>query len=80
LIRTRIDWAEEIARENGVVAENISFLIESLTVSQPSINKRTLIPKKATVKAKGIASATLDGVPTVKRFTYRSKVSFIVRQ
>ena len=80
LIRTWIDWAEEIAIENGVVAENISFLIESLTVSQPSINKRTLIPKKATVKAKGIASATLDGVPTVKRFTYRSKVSFIVRQ
>jgi hypothetical protein len=80
LIRTWVDWAEEIARENGVLAENIIFEPESLTFSQPSINKRTLIPKKTTIKAKGWVSALIDGVPYTKRFTYTNKVSFIARQ
>ena len=79
LIRTWIDWAEEIARENGVVAENISFVIESLTVSRPSINKRTLIPKKVTIKAKGRATAWIDDEFFDKKFSYTSKVSFIGR-
>jgi len=79
LVRTWIDWAEEIARENGVTATNISFDIQSLTTSQPSINKKTLIPKAAKIKAKGIASADVDGVPFVKKFSYTSKVSFVGR-
>jgi len=80
LIRTWVDWAREIARENGVLAENIIFETESLTFTQPSINKRTLMPKKATIKGKGWVSALIDGVPYAKRFTYTSKVSFINRQ
>ena len=56
-----MDWAEEIAREEGVTVSGINFDIESLTISQPSINKKTLIPKKATIKAKGIASALVNG-------------------
>ena len=79
LVRTWVDWAEEIARENGVVAEDINFSIESLTVSRPSINKRTLIPKKATIKAKGRATAWIDGEFFDKKFFYTSKVSFIGR-
>jgi hypothetical protein len=79
LISTWIDWAKEIALENGVVAEDINFNIESLTVSRPSINKRTLIPKKTTIKAKGRATARIDGEFFDKKFSYTSKVSFIGR-
>lgn len=77
LIRTWEDWAAEIAGEEGVTISGISFNIVSLTVSQPSINKKTLIPKKATVKAKGIASAWVNGVFYERKFSYTSKVSFI---
>ena len=69
----------EIALENGVVAEDIHFDILSLTVSQPSINKKTLIPKKAKIKAKGRATAWIDGEFFDKNFSYTSKVSFIGR-
>jgi hypothetical protein len=79
LVLTWIDWAEEIARENGVVAEDINFSILSLTVSQPSINKKTLIPKKTKITAKGRVSAWIDGEFFDKKFSYTSKVSFIGR-
>jgi len=77
LIDTWKNWAQEIAADKGVTVSDINFSIESLTISQPSINKKTLIPKKTTVKAKGSASALVNGEPFVKKFTYTSKVSFI---
>jgi hypothetical protein len=46
LIRTWADWAEEIALENGVSVTGISFYDINITISRPSISKRTLIPKK----------------------------------
>ena len=79
LKRTWVDWAEEIAREEGVTISGINFDIESLTISQPSINKRTLIPKKATIKAKGIASASVNSEYYERKFSYTSKVSFLGR-
>lgn len=80
LIDTWKNWAQEIAADKGVTVSNINFSIESLTISQPSINKKTLIPKKTTVKAKGLASALVNGEPFLKKFSYSSKVSFIVLQ
>lgn len=80
LIDTWKNWAQEIAADKGVTVSNINFSIESLTISQPSINKKTLIPKKTTVKAKGLASALVNGEPFLKKFSYSSKVSFMGRQ
>jgi hypothetical protein len=79
LKRTWVDWAAEIALEEGVTISDIDFDIESLTISQPSINKKTFIPKKATIKAKGIASAWVDGVFYERKFSYTSKVYFLGR-
>ena len=79
LKRTWVDWAAEIAREEGVTISGINFDIESLTISQPSINKKTLIPKKATIKAKGIASAWVNGEFYERKFSYTSKVYFLGR-
>ena len=79
LKRTWVDWAEEIASEEGVTISGINFVIESLTISQPSINKKTFIPKKATIKAKGIASALVNSEFYERKFSYTSKVYFLGR-
>jgi hypothetical protein len=80
LIDTWTNWAQEIADEEGVTVSGVVFHVESLTISKPSINKRTLIPKKTTVKAKGFVEASVNSEYYVKKFTYTSKVSFIGRQ
>jgi hypothetical protein len=80
LVTTWINWAEEIAAEEGVTVSDVNFTIESLTITKPALPKKTNIPKKATVKARGTASAWINGEFFVKRFTYSSKVSFIGRQ
>jgi hypothetical protein len=79
LISTWVDWAEEIAFENGVAVTDISFYDINITISRPSISKRTLIPKKTKITAKGRVSAWIDGEFFDKKFSYTSKVSFIGR-
>ena len=69
----------EVGNEYGVSVNSIGFSIESLTITQPSIPKKTLIPKKVTVKAKGWVSASVDGEYLTKRFSYSSKVSFLFK-
>lgn len=73
-------WLMEIAQEYGVSIGNISLSVESLTISEPGLPKKTNIPKKATIKAKGLVSATVDGEPLTKKFSYTSKVTFLSRQ
>jgi hypothetical protein len=79
LIDTWTNWAQEIAADKGVTVSDIDFSIESLTISQPSINKKTFIPKKTTLKAKGLVRAQVNGEPFLKKFSYSSKVNFIGR-
>jgi hypothetical protein len=74
------NWLVEVAKEYGASIVDISFSVTSLTISQPGIPKRTNIPKKATIKAKGLVSATVDGEPMTRKFSYSSKVSFLNRQ
>lgn len=81
LIRTWKDWAEEIAYRKGAsTITGIIFTYDTLTISQPSISKKTLIPKKTKINAKGWASATIDGKYMLKRFSYKSTVTFLGRQ
>jgi hypothetical protein len=80
LIKTWTNWAQEIATDKGVTVSDINFNIESLTISQPSINKKTLTPKKATIKVRGLASALVNGAPFLKKFSYSSNVSFVSLQ
>jgi hypothetical protein len=79
LIRTWVDWAEEIAQENGVAVTGISFYDINITISRPSISKKTLFPKKTKITAKGRVSAWIDGEFFDKKFSYTSKVSFVGR-
>ena len=79
LDRTWTNWAQEIADEEGVTVSGIVFHVESLTISKPSINKKTFIPKKTTVKAKGFVEALVNGEPFLKKFSYSSKVTFVGR-
>ena len=79
LIRTWVDWAEEIAFENGVAVTDTSFYDINIIISRPSISKKTLIPKKTKITAKGRVSAWIDGEFFDKKFSYTSKVSFIGR-
>jgi hypothetical protein len=73
------NWLIEVGNEYGISVENIEFSVEKLTISQPSIPKKTLIPKKITLKAKGRVSAFVDGEYLTKRFSYSSKVTFLAR-
>ncbi len=71
------NWLEEVADDYGVSISGISFSVERLTISQPSIPKKTLIPKVTTIKGKGWVSAWVDGEYLTKRFSYTSKVYFL---
>lgn len=80
LIRAWELWLIEVGNEFGVSVNNIEFSVESLTITQPSIPKKTLIPKVTTLKAKGWVSALVDGEYLTKRFSYSSKVYFLFKQ
>lgn len=73
------NWLIELADEYGAFVENISFWDVTLTLSEPSIPKKTNIPKKTTIKAKGWVSATFDGEDISRKFSYTSKVYFLYR-
>lgn len=79
LIRMLGDWMEEMAEENEVFVSDISISITNLTLSQPSIPKKTNIPKKITIKAKGLVIAILESKPVTRKFSYTSQVSFLNR-
>ena len=80
LVRMWENWLTEVANEYGASIANISFSITSLTISQPSISKKTNIPRKAIIKAKGLVSATVDSESMTRNFSYTSKVSFMNKQ
>jgi hypothetical protein len=80
LMRAWENWLTEVANEYGVSIHDIQFSVQSLTISQPSIPKKTLVPKMTTVKAKGWVSAWVDGEYLTKRFSYTSKVYFLSKQ
>ena len=76
LVRMWTNWLGQVALEEGDTISGIEFALDKLTISQPSIPKGTLTPKRATLGAKGWVSATGNGQPMVKRFSYISKVSY----
>ncbi|HQB33331.1 MAG TPA: hypothetical protein PLY11_01135 [Syntrophorhabdus sp.] len=80
LIRLLEDWMTEVASGYGVPISDINISLAKLTISQPSIPKKTNIPKTTTIKATGLVSAYLDGMFITRKFSYDSKVSFICRQ
>jgi hypothetical protein len=80
LIRLLEDWMMEVASGYGVPISDINISLAKLTISQPSIPKKTNIPKTTTIKATGLVSAYLDGMFITRKFSYDSKVSFICRQ
>jgi hypothetical protein len=78
--RVWTNWLIELADENGATVENIIFWDVTLTLSEPSVPKKTNIPKKATIKAKGWVSATLNDEDISRKFSYTSKVYFLFKQ
>jgi len=80
LVNMLTNWSGQIATEKGFTINNISFSEITLTISQASIPKKTLVPRKMTIRVKGLISATLNGQDVVKRFSYINKVSFLNRQ
>lgn len=72
-----LNWLEQIAAERGLTIQNINFSEIRLIMSQASLPKNTLVPKRMTIKAKGLVSATLNGQDIAKRFSYINKVSFL---
>lgn len=80
LVKMLTDWLGQIATEKGFTITNISFSGMTLTISQASIPKKTLVPRKMTIRVKGLISTTLNGEDVVKRFSYINKVSFLNRQ
>ena len=78
LVRTWRDWTREIAYDKGAsTITDIGFSNVIITYSSPKISKRSGIPGKAKIKAKGWASAIIDGDPITKRFSYKSTVTFL---
>jgi hypothetical protein len=80
LIRMFGNWMMEMAEEYGASVSDISISIAKLTISQPSIPKKTNIPRKITIKSNGLVSAILDSEPLTRNFSYISKVSFLSKQ
>jgi len=78
--RVWTNWLIELADEYGATVENISFWDVTLTLSEPSVPKKTNIPKKTTIKAKGWVSATFNGENISRKFSYTSKVYFLFKQ
>ena len=80
LQRVWANWFRELAYGYGATIDDISFWDITYSISQPGVPKKTNIPKKATIKARGWVSARLNGESISKKFSYTSKVYFLVKQ
>jgi len=68
---------EEIATEKGISIDCVNFSEIRFILSQPKIPKSKLVPRKATIKAKGWISASANGQDIMRRFTYKNRTTFL---
>jgi len=68
---------EEIATEKGISIDGVNFSEIRFILSQPKIPKNKLVPRNATIKAKGWISASANGQDIMRRFTYINRVTFL---
>jgi len=70
------DWVEDLAAEDMLVVQNISFVFNKVSISKGNIQKNTNAPSKWTVKITGTLSAVVDGIPETASFSYQSDIKY----
>ncbi len=69
-------WVKDLAVEEGVNVQNISFSFDLVSISQGKISKKTNAPSNLTIKIAGTVSASFDGVDRTMTFTYQSNPKY----
>jgi hypothetical protein len=70
------DWDQDLAAEEGVTVQNISFVFDQVTFSKGKIQQKTNAPSKVTLKITGTVSALVDGSPETAGFSYQSTIKY----
>jgi hypothetical protein len=70
------DWIVEVASGEGISVTEINFIFSKTNLSKVNIRKKDNMPKKAKISIKGTVSGKVDGVPTTKKYNYKSKMTF----
>ncbi len=70
------NWVQDLALEDGVTVQNISFVFDKVTISKGNIQKKTNAPSMVTIKITGTVSALVDGSPKNASFSYVSTIKY----
>lgn len=79
-VRMWTNRVEEIATQKGIAITSINFSEISFKISQPRIPKKSSIPRRTTLRAKGWITASVNGQNVMRRFSYISRISFLSKQ
>ncbi|MGR9088321.1 MAG: hypothetical protein ACU841_14795 [Gammaproteobacteria bacterium] len=79
-VRMWTDRLEAWAAGKGALICGVNFSNIRFALNRPVIPKKKFVPKKATIKARGWLSASLNGRDITRRFAFRNKTIFLNKQ
>jgi hypothetical protein len=66
----------KMGANKGISVENISFVLNPVSIFKGTIQKKTNAPSKLTIKISGTVSASFDGVDKIMSFTYQNTLKY----